>query len=174
MCVGMWRSLVAHLTGGQGVAGSNPVIPTNTYRAQSTLSVGPFPFGEHMGSTATGPRIGQTAHGGPAPAPFAPVWTVRTTARRRRRCISTPASSTIRRSRPRHGFWATTKASSIPAMAIPRFPCSRNDWPSLTARRPVSPPPQACRRCSRRCCVNCRVATTWSRPALCSDRATTF
>ena len=27
--VGMWRSLVAHLTGGQGVAGSNPVIPTN-------------------------------------------------------------------------------------------------------------------------------------------------
>ena len=25
----MWRSLVAHLTGGQGVAGSNPVIPTN-------------------------------------------------------------------------------------------------------------------------------------------------
>ena len=29
MCVGMWRSLVAHLTGGQGVAGSNPVIPTN-------------------------------------------------------------------------------------------------------------------------------------------------
>ena len=27
----MWRSLVAHLTGGQGVAGSNPVIPTNLY-----------------------------------------------------------------------------------------------------------------------------------------------
>ena len=27
--IGMWRSLVAHLTGGQGVAGSNPVIPTN-------------------------------------------------------------------------------------------------------------------------------------------------
>ncbi len=27
--LGMWRSLVAHLTGGQGVAGSNPVIPTN-------------------------------------------------------------------------------------------------------------------------------------------------
>ena len=26
--VGMWRSLVANLTGGQGVAGSNPVIPT--------------------------------------------------------------------------------------------------------------------------------------------------
>ena len=28
-CHGLWRSLVAHLTGGQGVAGSNPVIPTN-------------------------------------------------------------------------------------------------------------------------------------------------
>ena len=27
---GMWRSLVAHLTGGQGVAGSNPVIPTES------------------------------------------------------------------------------------------------------------------------------------------------
>ena len=29
----MWRSLVAHLTGGQGVAGSNPVIPTITLTA---------------------------------------------------------------------------------------------------------------------------------------------
>ena len=26
---GTWRSLVAHLTGGQGVAGSNPVVPTS-------------------------------------------------------------------------------------------------------------------------------------------------
>ena len=26
--LGLWRSLVAHLTGGQGVAGSNPVSPT--------------------------------------------------------------------------------------------------------------------------------------------------
>ena len=26
---GLWRSLVAHLTGGQGVAGSNPVNPTS-------------------------------------------------------------------------------------------------------------------------------------------------
>ena len=26
---GLWRSLVAHLTGGQGVAGSNPVSPTH-------------------------------------------------------------------------------------------------------------------------------------------------
>ena len=28
--VGLWRSLVAHLTGGQGVAGSNPVTPTGS------------------------------------------------------------------------------------------------------------------------------------------------
>jgi hypothetical protein len=31
----MWRSLVAHLTGGQGVAGSNPVIPTYRTAGQS-------------------------------------------------------------------------------------------------------------------------------------------
>ena len=29
---GLWRSLVAHLTGGQGVAGSNPVSPTKKSR----------------------------------------------------------------------------------------------------------------------------------------------
>lgn len=29
---GLWRSLVAHLTGGQGVAGSNPVSPTSKPR----------------------------------------------------------------------------------------------------------------------------------------------
>ena len=29
---GLWRSLVAHLTGGQGVAGSNPVNPTSLHR----------------------------------------------------------------------------------------------------------------------------------------------
>lgn len=29
---GLWRSLVAHLTGGQGVAGSNPVSPTERSR----------------------------------------------------------------------------------------------------------------------------------------------
>ena len=32
--IGMWRSLVAHLTGGQGVAGSNPVIPTNNLKGK--------------------------------------------------------------------------------------------------------------------------------------------
>jgi hypothetical protein len=35
--VGMWRSLVAHLTGGQGVAGSNPVIPTKFRRPCATV-----------------------------------------------------------------------------------------------------------------------------------------
>lgn len=38
----MWRSLVAHLTGGQGVAGSNPVIPTNKGRGQLHIAVGPL------------------------------------------------------------------------------------------------------------------------------------
>ncbi len=33
VCHGLWRSLVAHLTGGQGVAGSNPVSPTKTRTA---------------------------------------------------------------------------------------------------------------------------------------------
>ena len=42
--VGMWRSLVAHLTGGQGVAGSNPVIPTNLNGPSLALKIGPFVF----------------------------------------------------------------------------------------------------------------------------------
>ena len=33
--IGLWRSLVAHLTGGQGVAGSNPVSPTKSGRTSS-------------------------------------------------------------------------------------------------------------------------------------------
>ena len=36
---GLWRSLVAHLTGGQGVAGSNPVNPTRVLPAQTGFSV---------------------------------------------------------------------------------------------------------------------------------------
>src|SRR5689334_14778789 len=36
--IGLWRSLVAHLTGGQGVAGSNPVSPTD-----GTAGQRPFP-----------------------------------------------------------------------------------------------------------------------------------
>ena len=46
--IGMWRSLVAHLTGGQGVAGSNPVIPTanawwKQYFHQAFCRFGVFP-----------------------------------------------------------------------------------------------------------------------------------
>ncbi len=44
----MWRSLVAHLTGGQGVAGSNPVIPTNKHRGQLHIAVGPFFLSGHF------------------------------------------------------------------------------------------------------------------------------
>jgi hypothetical protein len=36
----MWRSLVAHLTGGQGVAGSNPVIPTNSLLFKEIVAEG--------------------------------------------------------------------------------------------------------------------------------------
>ena len=35
---GLWRSLVAHLTGGQGVAGSNPVSPTSVSAGQRPSS----------------------------------------------------------------------------------------------------------------------------------------
>ncbi len=35
---GTWRSLVAHLTGGQGVAGSNPVVPTGDSRRSGPVS----------------------------------------------------------------------------------------------------------------------------------------
>ncbi len=43
---GTWRSLVAHLTGGQGVAGSNPVVPTvRKRRSEAVLSsMGGRPF----------------------------------------------------------------------------------------------------------------------------------
>ncbi len=43
-----------NLSGGQGGAGTNPVIQTNKYRAQSTLSVGIF----LLGNTVTSPRAG--------------------------------------------------------------------------------------------------------------------
>ena len=36
----MWRSLVAHLTGGQGVAGSNPVIPTKQSKSLGVILAG--------------------------------------------------------------------------------------------------------------------------------------
>ena len=34
--VGVWRSLVAHFTGGEGVAGSNPATPTNFPKINET------------------------------------------------------------------------------------------------------------------------------------------
>src|SRR5665647_2940898 len=40
----MWRSLVAHLTGGQGVAGSNPVIPTVFSQVRGSLRFGGAAF----------------------------------------------------------------------------------------------------------------------------------
>src|SRR5665648_1300620 len=40
----MWRSLVAHLTGGQGVAGSNPVIPTAFSQVRGSLRFGAAAF----------------------------------------------------------------------------------------------------------------------------------
>ena len=56
--IGMWRSLVAHLTGGQGVAGSNPVIQTTNspihnalQRRQKRGTFGIIPR-FHQGSTA--------------------------------------------------------------------------------------------------------------------------
>ena len=41
---GLWRSLVAHLTGGQGVAGSNPVNPTSLHKRVSRLLETRFSF----------------------------------------------------------------------------------------------------------------------------------
>ena len=38
----MWRSLVAHLTGGQGVAGSNPVHPTSKTAGHGLTARGLF------------------------------------------------------------------------------------------------------------------------------------
>jgi len=50
---GTWRSLVAHLTGGHGVAGSNPVVPTVA------------PTGRRrMGGSGTAPPPGSDGGGG--------------------------------------------------------------------------------------------------------------
>lgn len=40
----MWLSLVEHLVRDQGVAGSNPVIPTKPRRLVSLRIYEPFPF----------------------------------------------------------------------------------------------------------------------------------
>ena len=43
--IGLWRSLVAHLTGGQGVAGSNPVSPTEWKSpGENQFLAGAFPY----------------------------------------------------------------------------------------------------------------------------------
>ena len=39
--VGTWRSLVAHYTGGVGVAGSNPVVPTSGLSYKQTCPRAP-------------------------------------------------------------------------------------------------------------------------------------
>jgi hypothetical protein len=41
---GTWRSLVAHLTGGQGVAGSNPAVPTRRSRSEGVPDRNRGPF----------------------------------------------------------------------------------------------------------------------------------
>ncbi len=63
---GLWRSLVAHLTGGQGVAGSNPVSPTKCEKVAQRATFSHFPgreTGEHL--RAGGPP----ARGAPGAAP---------------------------------------------------------------------------------------------------------
>ena len=69
---GWWRSLVAHLTGGQGVAGSNPVHPTRQTREPARL---PFSLCDTLtpGSRGTGAcgeadagRLWRAASGGRA------------------------------------------------------------------------------------------------------------
>ncbi len=42
--IGTWRSLVAHLTGGQGVVGSNPAVPTQ-FKGHIQLMDVPFAYG---------------------------------------------------------------------------------------------------------------------------------
>src|SRR3954451_7816977 len=69
---GTWRSLVAHLTGGQGVAGSNPVVPTVRRVFAGEHLRGPFSYGpssrirEHRPSspaTAARNRLRRRSHG---------------------------------------------------------------------------------------------------------------
>lgn len=42
--VGVWRSLVAHFAGGEGVVGSNPITPTNYEVPNKTSCVQPYPL----------------------------------------------------------------------------------------------------------------------------------
>ena len=62
---GLWRSLVAHLTGGQGVAGSNPVSPTTQSQVEGQfLSNRDWPSPRFWG-----PHARAAGHLQPAPAP---------------------------------------------------------------------------------------------------------
>src|SRR5712691_10058658 len=54
---GTWPSLVGHLTGGQGVAGSNPAVPTRTCRSEGVSGVSRDSFlivGSQTGSHSRG------------------------------------------------------------------------------------------------------------------------
>jgi hypothetical protein len=55
---GTWRSLAAHLTGGQGVAGSNPAVPTEHRRSEGVSEVvrGPS-WGANRGASPDAGRI---------------------------------------------------------------------------------------------------------------------
>ena len=72
---GLWRSLVAHLTGGQGVAGSNPVSPTIGFSTIITLSAALHPAADSPSMTlrsATSAQIGPTTANMPPRRPASP------------------------------------------------------------------------------------------------------
>src|SRR5690606_14339878 len=71
---GLWRSLVAHLTGGQGVAGSNPVSPTA--RTKPLIS----DFSEIRGFSHVRPVITAMLY---TALSSGPLWDPRPTRRRR-------------------------------------------------------------------------------------------
>jgi hypothetical protein len=65
---GLWRSLVAHLTGGQGVAGSNPVSPTNETKGRRMAALFLVVLSVRTRNLLVGPR-----RAGPR-APRSGVW----------------------------------------------------------------------------------------------------
>src|SRR5262249_48154596 len=54
---GTWRSLVAHLTGGQGVAGSNPAVPTSSRVFSNILMPPPEPTKEPFHRQRAAPGV---------------------------------------------------------------------------------------------------------------------
>ena len=98
---GTWRSLVAHLTGGQGVAGSNPAVPTRRSRSEGVPGShsGPFSiFGSQSGShrRATEPANRTTAGStSRSSRPWLPAR--RCAGRRRRRDPRWPGNGQARR-----------------------------------------------------------------------------